>query len=151
MFDVRPRVETSQEISIGRAAVARIQAAFPRVRFIENVEAPVELSFDIPVQAGVKDAINLNLQNRDELHFRVGHLWVEWFPCTDPLKVEAFVGAVTGYVSGRNRALEHFRGSHCVRAELQEPADSGWRTIATWSRLHIPIPWGTREEVRRNA
>jgi hypothetical protein len=143
-------VETSRNISIAREAFARIQASFPQLTFVETQHAQVDLNIEIPAQPALRHAVNLNLQG-DELHFHVCSFWVEWFPCGDPSKVEAFVSAVSGFLSGRYRLLEHYRGSRCVRAELQEPKQDGWNTVACWSRLHIPIPWSVRREVRRNA
>ena len=115
----------------------------------ESSGLPVEISVDIPVQAGLKHSINLNLQNRDELHFTVGEFWLEWFPCTKPETVDSYVEAVTGFISGRYRVLEHFRGTHCVRAQLQEPVDGRWKTIGNYRRIR-PFPWHMDERVLRN-
>lgn len=138
-------------LEIAKAALARICEAFPAIEVVTDASAPVELSVDIPAQAGLKHGINLNLQNIDELHFSVGSFWLEWFPCTDSAKVEAFVNAVVGFISGRLRVLEHYRGSRCVKAELQEPGEGGWKTIGVWSKLHLPLPWRTKEKVISNA
>ncbi len=138
-------------LEIAKAALAKIREAFPALEVVTDASAPVELSVDIPVQAGLKHCINLNLQNVDELHFSVGSFWLEWFPCTDPAKVEAFVNAVVGFISGRFRVLEHYRGARCIKAELQEPIQSGWHTIGVWSKLHFPFPWQTVKRVVSNA
>ena len=124
--------------SIARSAFADIAAHFPRLEIIEETNAPVEISLKIPAQAGVKHRVWLALQNLDELSFGVESFQVEWFPCTDPEKVSRFIDAVTGYLSGRYRILEHRRGTHCFKAQLQRPGDNGWETIATWSQLRLP-------------
>ena len=138
-------------LEVAKDAIAKICSALPQIEVVVDPSAPVELSVDIPVQTGLKHRINLNLQNVDELHFSVGSFWLEWFPCSDPAKVEAFVSAVIGFVSGRLRVLEHYRGARCVKAELQEPVQEGWRTIGVWSKLHAPFPWQTVRRVVSNA
>ena len=138
-------------LEIAKRAFERIREAFPSLEVVEDTSAPVELSLDIPVQSGMKHRVNMNLQNADELHFSVGAFWLEWFPCTDPARVDLYVEAVTGFISGRLRVLEHYRGKRCIKAELQEPANEGWNTIGTWSTLSLPIPWRTERRVISNA
>lgn len=128
----------SQPEEIARAAFAEIGARFPHLQLTEEPDAPVEISLSIPVQDGLKHAVWLGFQNMDELHFSVGHFWCEWFPCTDQDKTRTFIDAVCGFLSGRYRSLEHYRGGKCFMAELQCPTGNGWETIATWSRLRLP-------------
>jgi hypothetical protein len=123
---------------IARAAFDEIAARFPLLQIVEETEVPVGISLHLPVQEGLKHAVWLSLQNTDELHLAVGHFWCEWFPCTDSAKVSAFIEAVSGFLSGYCRSLEHYRGTQCVVAQLQRPAGEGWETIATWSRLRLP-------------
>lgn len=119
-----------------------ISERFPSLEMKRNTTDPVELSMDIPVQPGLKYAVNLNLQNLDELHFSVGNFWLEWFPCTQPSKVAAYIDAVSGFLAGRYRVLEHYRGNKCVKAELQTPESQGeWKTIGTYTLLWPPFPW----------
>ncbi len=138
-------------LEIAKVALARIREAFPALELVTDASAPVELSVNLPVQAGLKHGINLNLQNVDELHFSAGAFWLEWFPCTDSAKVDAFVNAVVGFISGRLRVLEHYRGARCIKAELQEQIQDGWHTIGVWSKLHFPFPWQTVQRVVSNA
>ena len=138
-------------IEIAKSAIAKIREALPQMEVVVDRSAPVELSVDIPIQAGLKHRINLNLQNNDELHFCVGSLWIEWFPCSEPTKVDSFVSAVVGFIAGRLRVLEHYRGAKCVKAELQEPDQEGWKTIGVWSTLHVPLPWKKEQRVVSNA
>jgi hypothetical protein len=130
----------SQTEGIARAAFAEIAARFPCLKIIEKTDAPVEISLHPPVQDGLKYSVWLSLQNADELHFSVRHFWFEWFPCTEPAKVQSFVDAASGFLSGTYRSLEHYRGAHChcFKAQLQRPTDNGWETIATWSKLRLP-------------
>ena len=137
-------------LAIAKDAITRILAAYPQMVVNVNTLAPVELSVDIPVQSGLNHAINLNLQNEGELQFNVGSFTLEWFPCSEHGKVEAFVNAVVGFISGRLRILEHYRGSRCVMAELQEPCQTGWMTIGVYYKLHIPFPWKIVQKVIHN-
>ena len=128
----------SQTEEIAKAAFGEIAVRFPHLQIVEESDAPVELSLHLPIQDGLKHAVWLSLQNSDELHLSIGHFWCEWFPCTDPAKVETFVDAVSGFLSGNYRSLEHYRGATCFKAQLQRQTANGWETIATWSRLRLP-------------
>lgn len=136
---------------IARQAFANIAARFPQFKMIEDEEAPVEISITIPSQPGLKQEVWLALQNNDELHFSVGSFWLEWFPCTDPIKVQSYIDSVAGFLSGNYRILEHYRGTKCVKAELQQPNSGGWHTIGTWSLLWLPLPWNKTFKEVRNA
>jgi hypothetical protein len=124
-----------QAEAIARDAFHQIAARHPWLRIVEEPNAPVEISLSLPIQPGLKHAIWLALQNRDELHFSVGSFWMEWFPCTDASRVDKFLDAVLGFIEGRYRVVEHFRGGRCVKAKLQVPEYDRWRTIATWSHV----------------
>lgn len=135
--------------TIARDAFAAILAQFSALRMVEQPDARVELSFQIPRQKGLRYRVWLNLQNRDELHFAVEHFGLEWFPCTNPDRVAAFISAVTGFLAGESRVLERYRGARCISAELQIPKDDTWHTIGKSSCLSIPLPWRvTYREVR---
>ena len=94
---------------------------------VEEPNAPVELSIRLLVQPGLRHEVWLALQNKDELHFSVGHFWLEWFPCTQPSRASEYVAAVIGFLSGHYRVLEHYRGKRCEKAELQAPRNAGWK------------------------
>lgn len=137
-------------LDIAKAAFAEIQARFPSVQMIQEPDAPVEFSLNLPVQPGLSQKVWLGFQNGDELHFSVGHFWFEWFPCTQPLKVGEYVKAVTGFLSGQYRVVEYLRGGRCVKAKLQAPDNSGWQTVATWSNLWALFPGRRESRVLRN-
>jgi hypothetical protein len=129
-------------IEIAEKTFRRIAELFPDLKMKRNDAEPVELSIDIPIQSGLKYAVNLNLQNKDELHFSVENFWLEWLPCTEPSRVEDYIDAVAGFVSGKYRILEHYRGKRCIKAELQAPReDGGWETIGTSIHFGLPSPW----------
>ena len=68
----------------------------------------VEAIVEIPIQPGLSLRIQLNLQNRDELHLVASNLWVEWFPCKDRGKVKLFVDAVAGLLVASWRLRKRF-------------------------------------------
>jgi hypothetical protein len=135
--------------AIARDVFAEIARRFPALKMVENFGEPVEISITIPVQPGLSHQVWLCLQNQDELGLRVGRLYVEWFPCTKRNKADKYLDAVTGFLSGKYRVLEHYRGAGCYKAQLQEPEDGGWRTIATWATIWISLSWKkTLKEIR---
>ncbi len=133
-------MKPSAEFAIARQAISEIATRFPSLKMIEEPEAAVELSILIPVQPGLNHKVWLALQNNDELHFSVGHFWLEWFPGTNPTRVAEYIGAVIGFLSGEYRVLEHWRGNRCVKAELQAPSNGSWQTIGTWRNLFSFLP-----------
>jgi len=107
---------------------------------VENQDDPAEISITMPVQPGLSQKLWLCLQNQDELGVSVGqHFYIEFFPCTKPERVKKYLDAVTGFLSGRYRVLEYYRGSTCYRAQLQKPEGDHWRTIASWATIWIPL------------
>jgi hypothetical protein len=137
--------------TIARRAFADIAAQFPQLRMVEDEGVPVEISITLPAQPGLKQKVWLALQNNDELHFSVGNFWLGWFPCTEPKSVKSYIDSVAGFLSGKYRILEHYRGTKCVKAELQKHDAVGWNTIGTWSILWFPLPWKKEFKEVRNA
>jgi hypothetical protein len=132
-------MSTPDTKAIARDAFAKIAKRFPSLQMIENHDDPVEISITIPVQPGLSHKVWLCLQNRDELGFSAGHFYIEFFPCTKSDRVEKYLDAVTGFLSGKYRIVEHYRGTKCYKAKLQKPEDDDWRTIATWATIWIPL------------
>ncbi|MEQ1718193.1 MAG: hypothetical protein ABL907_19805 [Hyphomicrobium sp.] len=132
-------MEQLSNVEIAQRAVDRLRASFPDLTIQLDEVQGGELFWSIPEQAGVASPIALSLQNSDELTFDVRCFTLTCFPCA---KVsEEYLDAVIGYLSGKYRLYEHYRGSKCVKAELQKPLDGGWKTISAWSRLALPFPW----------
>lgn len=144
-------MEKADPFSIAEQAFEAIATRFSHLHMVRNEGVPVELSFTLQVQPGLKQEVHLYLANNDELNFVVGDCWFEWFPCTDPAKVEAYLEAVSGYLSGRYRVLEHYRGKKCVKTELQAPCTTDWKTVASSSLIWPPIPWKKTFKELRNA
>ena len=131
-----------KEHDIALSTFERLRAAFPELTMdLELHSKHVDLAMHIPSQPGLSFAVDLNLQNRDELHLSASRLWVEWFPCRDQRKVDKYFEAVSGLLSGRFRILEHWRGRRIVLAQLQRPDEGKWKTIAYTSNPTILFPW----------
>ena len=112
--------------AIARGAFAVIANRFPSLQMVGNHDDPVEISITMPVQPGLSHKIWLCLQNGDELGFSVDrHFYIEFFPCRKPDRAEKYLDAVTGFLSGRYRILEHYRGTRCYWAQLQKPEGGG--------------------------
>jgi hypothetical protein len=124
--------------AIARKTLAEIAACFPNLRMVEEQNPNVEIAIVVPVQPGLKQQVWLCLQNGDELSLSVGHLHVEWFPCTSSARASAYFEAVTGFLSGRYRILEHYRNEKCFKAQLQAPGNGAWHTVATWQKVRLP-------------
>ncbi|MGA9038984.1 MAG: hypothetical protein WB421_00475 [Terriglobales bacterium] len=136
--------------AIARGVFAEIAKRFPSLKMVENQDDPVEISITMPVQPGLAHEIWLCLQNQDELGFRVGRFYCEWFPCTKPEKAEKYLNAVAGFLSGEYRILEHYRGAKCYRAQLQKPEGDRWRTIANWATIWVPLSFRKTVKELRN-
>lgn len=143
--------ETMREIA--KQAFADIHAKFP---FLEMKvgehppDAPLEISAVMPAQPGLKYEVNLNLQNRDELHFAVSNFEITYFPCRKPEIVDDFIEAVSGFLCGEWRIEEYWSGKKCVKAQLQVPEADGWKTIGTWGNLWNFLPIHKSRVIIRN-
>jgi len=144
-------LSTSDPGIIARGVFAEIAKRFPSLKMVENHGEPVEISVTMPVQPGLAHEVWLCLQNGDELGFSTGHFYCEWFPCTKSDRAQNYLDVVTGFLSGKYRILEHYRGAKCYNAQLQKPEGEHWRTIANWATIWIPF-WLRRtvKEVRNS-
>jgi|ERR1700722_2474246 hypothetical protein len=132
----------TREFEIALSTFEKLKERFPALSMnLDLRHAHVDVAMDIPAQPGLSFKVHLNLQNRDELHLVASAFWCEWFPCTNPKKVERYVEAVSGLLSGEFRILEHWRGRRPVKAHLQRPTDSGWKNFATWGDISVLVPW----------
>ena len=131
----------SAGLEAARQLIATLAQRYPALEIVPSERSLGEWDFVLPVLPGLKTEIWLAFSNNDEIHFGVENFWIEYFPCTDPVQREEFIDAVSGFIDGRYQINEHYRGGHCVRADLQKPNGGGWETIASWSRFHWPIPY----------
>lgn len=134
-------------LEIAKCAFDDITSHFPDLQTIIDKNIPVELSLTMPIQPGLKYEVNLNLQNHDELHFSVSHFWFKWFPCTNPTCVDDFVITVLGFLSGKYRIVEHYYSHRCLKAELQSPHNTEWKTIKTSFHFGLTFPWAEKRLV----
>jgi len=132
----------TKQFEIALSTFEKIQFAFPTLTMSLVFDDPhVDLAMDIPAQSGLPFNVDLNLQNLDELHLSASVFWYEWFPCTNPKKVEKYLEAVSGLLSGEFRILEHWRGKRPVKAQLQRPTRDGWENFATWLDVSAIVFW----------
>ncbi len=131
----------SAGLEAARLLIATVAKRYPDLEIIPNERTAGELDWNIPVQPGLTTEIWLSFSNDDEMHFSVDEFHVSFFPITHPGPGENFVDAVSGFIDGTYQIVEHYRGSRCVRADLQKPIGDAWEIIASWSRLHWPFPY----------
>ena len=110
---------------------------------ISDAEPQLDLSLDLPAQAGLSLPIHANLQNGDELHLEAASLHVSWFPCNREGVAEAFSDALVGLVEGTFRISEVLRSGDPIGADLEHRTDSGWERVAT-CRKGFPLWFGKR-------
>ena len=125
----------------GLEAFGRIQQARPDLQMSLDLEPhELDLTLDIPVQAGLAFPVHLNLQNIDELHLSAGELWLSWFPCDDSRRLDSYVESVVHLLNGTYRILQYRRGSRVVRADLQGPGNNGWQRLGRHEGFSL-FPW----------
>lgn len=139
-------------LEIAENAFAEIAGRFPSLIQHRRPDDPVEISIEIPEQPGLKHRVWLALQNGDELTLGIGAVFqTEWFPCTKPEKVDRYIAAVTGFLSGEFRVVAFLRDGRCVKARLEQPTGHAWRTVGYWARPRALWPFGAERLVVQNA
>jgi hypothetical protein len=134
----------TNEVEIALSAFESIKNRFPTLTMsLDREPSNMDVAMYIPVQPGLSFKLVLNLQKRNELHLVVSASLYQWFwyPSSNPEQVERYVEAVSGLLSGEFRIVEHWRGGRVVKAQLQRPDGSGWKTIATDMDALAIIPW----------
>lgn len=138
-------MRSNAEMSAGCDAIATKLFAELRLEFNSLVasleihphpQVAISLTFD--PQPGLQFRVILTLQG-DEFGLGIGDaFWSEWYPCDDDEVVSRFRRAVRGVLTGEFRILETRLKGNPIKARLQQPTQSGWETIATWLRPHLP-------------
>jgi len=141
----------SQAEEIAMTTFSAIAREFPLLSCREVSDFPGQIAVLFPEQNGLEHDVLLSLDGEDELQFSVGNFLLEWFPCTEEERVEAYTRAVCGFLRGEYRVVEYWRGSSCIKAQLQQPSRSGWNTIGTWSKLHWPSLRKLEQRILANA
>ena len=132
------KAEIAEQVAL--RTFEKIARRYPDFSITKGEIEPGEPDWIIPVQQGIAHEIHLGLSNIDELHFGVGRFWSSYFPCAELRVVKTYFDAVTGFIDGKYRVREHYRGQSCIGADLQRPAQAGWSTLYAWSKLHWPFP-----------
>ncbi|UDF35609.1 UNVERIFIED_ORG: hypothetical protein LHJ69_00475 [Shinella sp. XGS7] len=139
-----------QHVAAFQEALLAIRTALPWLVVEEVARHPqVDAFAQVPAQPGLSLPIQVNLQN-DELHLVASNLWVEWFPCTDISKRDAFVQAVSGLVNGELEIEESFVFGRPAMATLRSRAASGNQCLARWSNLLVLLPLPRNRRIVRN-
>ena len=134
----------TKEFEIALSTFERLRNRFPALSMnLDPHPSNMDVAMYVPVQPGLSFKVHLKLQNQNELHLVVSaslYQWF-WFPCSNPEQVERYVEAVSGLLSGEFRIVEHWRGKRLVKAPLQRPDGSDWKTIATDIDALAIVPW----------
>jgi hypothetical protein len=119
------------------------------IEILEQDE-PTDLSYLMPIQGGLKYEIWLSLQGY-ELHLSINkNLWCEWYSWDHQDIRESYINAVTGFIKGEYRVIEHYRGNKCVKAALEKPNKDKWEPLASWSVITLPFPWRKTFKIIQN-
>ncbi|USN99215.1 MAG: hypothetical protein H6810_00615 [Phycisphaeraceae bacterium] len=135
----RQRPDENLALTIARTTFEKLQRSHPVLESTIREDPNVDLVMEWPRQPGLAFPILLGFQELDELHLCAADLWCQWFPCTDAKVVEEFVELVNGLIDGRARIVQTLHRGAIIKAELQSPTESGWRTRATWSKVNLTI------------
>lgn len=129
-----------------------LQQSFPDLKF-KKIDAPVDEAFVIPVQPGLKVEVGVNRQNGDELHLTIGNaFWCEWFPTSCPEVVHDYIDAVSGFIEGRVRLVELYKGKRASGGDLEAQSEAGWHRIARYRKSGVILSFGkTRRVIVRNS
>jgi hypothetical protein len=133
----------TREFEIALSAFENIRERFPALSMSVDLHPSYELvAMDIPAQPGLSFKVRLSLRNSNELYLVAadGYEWI-WLPCSSPDQTERFMEAVCGLLSGEFRIVEHRRGRHPVKAQLQRPDGNGWKNVASFRDLLAIVPW----------
>jgi len=143
---------TTPELDRFHEAVAIIRREFPSLTIEVDADNPnVDAVADIPAQPGLDFQVGINLQNCDELHLEVAHLWLEWFPCTRQDVFDRFAETLRGVLSGRFRILESHLLGKVVASRLQKPTGMGkWKTIGWRGGPAALLPWPREHRIVQN-
>ena len=92
-------------------------------------QAPIELCWNFPAQAGLTLPVTLGLQNGDELNFGVADFWSYFFPFPDV--ATQFEEVIDAWVAGTARIAVFGR-----RGRVLEVCKGGqWRSVYSANRL----------------
>jgi hypothetical protein len=141
-----------QKFRVGYDAFTLIASRFPTLQIIKNKSDFSAGSITFPQQTGMKYETHLCQQKDGGLRFTVENFQLRAFPSSDPAKVRDFTDDVSGFLSGKYRIIEHYRGKVCIKSELQTPTADNWETIHTLSKIFgFVLPWKKSVKEIRNS
>jgi hypothetical protein len=130
-------MNTQSALKIFEDVISRLQADFPQLQGSYTDPSPVvDRAYEMQVQPGLTARVHLNLQDEDELHLGIGlHFWCEWFPCARAEVVADYFDAVAGFLYGRYRVVDFYRGPGCYKSQLQGTDGARMEVIA--NSIHL--------------
>jgi len=120
-------------LDVARAPYRRGDRAFQPVRETSwthhlEIEAPVEVLWEFPIQTGLSLPLTLGLQNNDELNFGVPGFWSYFFPF--PRIAEEFESCLDAWLMGQARIVRRRRFARIASSSILEVRkDSEWKTV----------------------
>lgn len=147
-------MDSSSTVPIFEDLVSRLQEEFPHLTGTYTDPSPaVDRAYEMRAQDGLIECVHLNLQGEDELHLNISpHFWYEWFPCERAEVLADYFDAVAGFLSGRYRVVDFYRGRGCYKSQLQLVEEGRIKVIA--NSIHLGAggwPWTKRrQEVIQN-
>jgi hypothetical protein len=124
------RFWTSPEHYAG--AATELFGRFARRHGLDHLEidAPIEILWEFPIQKGLSFPLKLGLQNRDELNFGVPGFWSYFF--LFPRKVEQFESCLDAWLMGQARIVRRRRFARIASSSILEVRKNGeWETVYT--------------------
>ena len=93
-----------------------------------EIDAPVEVLWEFPIQKGLSLPLTLGLQNNDELNFGVPAFWSSFFPF--PRVAEEFESCLDAWLTGRARIVRRRRFARIASSSILEVRNgTEWNTV----------------------
>ncbi len=93
-----------------------------------EIDAPVEVLWEFPIQKGLSLPLTLGLQNNDELNFGVPGFWSSFFPF--PRVAEQFESCLDAWLTGGARIVRQRRFARIASSSILEVRKGGdWKTV----------------------
>ncbi|MES2591437.1 MAG: hypothetical protein V4608_06100 [Bacteroidota bacterium] len=137
---------TGKYIVIAEDTFYKVKEKFPHLTMtLDYNDKNVDLRMDISKQDGLDFDVNLNLQNKDELHISTNFIWCQFFSADSSEVVQKFTDAVTGLIAGDYRVLQFVKINKVYKSFLQRPDKDNWVTV--YKHIHkLSFPWTRLEQ-----
>jgi len=111
-----------------------------------EIDAPVEVLWEFPIQKGLSLPLTLGLQNNDELNFGVPGFSSYFFPF--PRIAEGFESCLDAWLMGQARIVRRRRFAQIASSSILEVRkDSEWKTVYR----HFSGDWPHAADVIQNS